>query len=309
MAEDWRRELESLLGGRAQRDAPLRRYTTWQVGGPTEVMCLIDTEAEAGAVLRLMAEAKRPWLVVGKGSNLLVSDDGVTGAVLVFQGDLARIEAVGEMDVTAGAGAALSQVLRFAAARHLSGLEFAAGIPGSLGGAVMMNAGAFGRQMKDVIDAVRIMDQTGAARDLPRQGLSFEYRRLALPDRTLVLAGRLALRPGNRRDIEAEVNRRLLDRRRTQPLSQPSAGSVFRNPPGDHAGRLIESCGLKGLKIGGAQVSEKHANFILNLGNATAADILALMRRVVREVRDKTDVTLRPEIRLVGRGLNGAGLD
>ncbi len=307
MAEDWRRELESLLGDRAQRDASLKRYTTWQVGGPADVMCLIETEAEAAAVLRVMAE--RPWLVVGKGSNLLVSDDGVAGAVLVFQGDLARIEAAGEMDVTAGAGAALSQVLRFAAARHLTGLEFAAGIPGSLGGAVMMNAGAFGRQMKDVIDGVRIMGPTGAARDLTGRELSFEYRRLDLPERTLVLAGRLALEPGNRRDIEAEVNRRLLDRRRTQPLSQPSAGSVFRNPPGDHAGRLIESCGLKGLKIGGAQVSDKHANFILNLGNATAADILALMRRVVRLVRDKTDVTLHPEVRLVGRGLNGAGLD
>lgn len=309
MTEDWRRQLESLLGDRALRDAPLRRYTTWQVGGPAEAMCLIETEAEAAAVLQMLSGARKPWLVIGRGSNLLVSDDGVEGAVLLLQGDLSRIEAAGDTGLAAGAGAALSQVLRFAAARHLTGLEFAAGIPGSLGGAVMMNAGAFGRQMKDVVDRVRIMDPTGAARDLARESLSFDYRRLELPAGTLVLAGGLALRLGNRREIEAEVNRRLLNRRRTQPLSQPSAGSVFRNPPDDHAGRLIESCGLKGLKIGGAQVSDKHANFILNLGNATAADILALMRRVVREVKDKTDVTLVPEVRLVGRGLDGAGLD
>ncbi|MBU1742905.1 MAG: UDP-N-acetylmuramate dehydrogenase [Proteobacteria bacterium] len=308
MTEDWHRKLESLLGDRALRDAPLRRYTTWQVGGPADVMCLIETEAEAARVVQVLVESEKPWLVIGKGSNLLVSDDGVEGAVLLFRGDLARIEAAGETQITAGAGAALSQVLRFAAARHLTCLEFAAGIPGSLGGAVMMNAGAFGRQMKDVVDRVRIMDRTGAVLDLPRDHLSFDYRRLDLPDKTLVLEGRLALRPGNRRDIESEVNRRLLDRRRSQPLSQPSAGSVFRNPPGDHAGRLIESCGLKGRKIGGAQVSEKHANFILNLGNATAADILALMRQVVREVKDKTDVTLFPEVRLVGRGMNGSAI-
>ncbi len=306
MTDAWLTDLEAILGDRARRGVPLRRFTTWRVGGPADVMCLIETEDEAARVLAALGRAGRPWLTIGQGSNLLVSDDGVEGAVLRLEGDFSRIEPAGETGIEAGAGATLSQVLRFAAARHLSGLEFTAGIPGSLGGAVIMNAGAYGRAMGDVIDRVRVMDDRGAAEDLAGDRLAFGYRRLDLPPRTLVLGGRLRLSPGKRSAIEAEIDRRLLARRQSQPLSRPSAGSVFKNPPGDYAARLIEACGLKGKQYGGAQVSEKHANFILNLGNATAADIVTLMRQVAEEVEARLGVTLSPEVRCVGRGLNGA---
>jgi UDP-N-acetylmuramate dehydrogenase len=306
MTDAWLTELEAILGDRARREVPLCRFTTWRVGGPADVMCVLETEDEAARVLAALGRAGRPWLIIGQGSNLLVSDDGVEGAVLRLEGDLARIEATGPTGIQAGAGATLSQVLRFAAAHHLAGLEFTAGIPGSLGGAVIMNAGAYGRAMQDVIDRVRVMDDQGEAADLAGDRLAFGYRRLDLPARTLVLGGRLGLSPGKRPAIEAEIDRRLLKRRQSQPLSRPSAGSVFKNPPGDYAARLIEACGLKGKQYGGAQVSEKHANFILNLGNATAADIVTLMRQVAEEVEARLGVTLSPEVRCVGRGLNGA---
>jgi UDP-N-acetylmuramate dehydrogenase len=306
MTETWLSEIEAVLGKRARRDVPLDRLTTWRVGGPAEVMCVLETEEEAARVLTVLSRAGRPWLALGKGSNLLVSDLGVEGAVLRLEGDLARIEAAGPNQIEAGAGAGLSQVLRFAATRHLTGLEFTAGIPGSLGGAAIMNAGAYGRTMADVLERVTVMDESGNVTELFGDRLSFSYRRLDLPARTLVLGGRLKLSPGQRPAIEAEIDRLLLKRRQSQPLSRPSAGSVFKNPPGDYAARLIEACGLKGKQHGGAQVSEQHANFILNLGNATAADILSLMRQVAREVEARLGVTLSPEVRCVGRDLNGA---
>ena len=249
--------------------------------------------------LALCRRREIPYTVIGRGSNLLVSDKGIRGAVF----DLSSMTGYrfDEERLTACAGTALSTLAHAAAERSLSGLEFAAGIPGSLGGAVFMNAGAYGGEMKDVVTNARVLDKEGSVRTLSGEELALSYRHSALEENGwILLTAELMLKPGEKEKIE-ETMRDLAERRREkQPLNFPSAGSTFKRPEGHFAGRLIEEAGLKGYSVGGAQVSEKHAGFVINKGGATAKDVITLCKDVQARVKETSGVDLELEVRLIG---------
>ena len=279
---------------------PMSRHTTFRVGGPARFFLIPETEEEvAGAI----AESKRrglPFTVVGRGSNLLVSDAGYDGAVILIGDALAKTQVCGTT-VRAQAGITLAALAAYACRLSLTGLEFAAGIPGSLGGALLMNAGAYGGEMKDVVRSVRLMDPDGTVHEEDVSWMEYGYRSSrAQSEGCIILGAELELKPGDPSVIR-EAMQDLAERRRSkQPLEYPSAGSFFKRPKGYFAGALIEQAGLKGFSAGGAQVSEKHAGFVINTGGATAADITALQREVVRRVQERFGVTLEPEVRRLG---------
>lgn len=281
------------------KEEPMDRHTTFRVGGPARRFVRPGSEEACGALLELAEVQAWPVLVVGNGSNLLVSDEGLDRLV-IHTGGLDSLERTGERTIRAGAGVSLARLASFAQKEGLGGLEFAHGIPGSLGGAVFMNAGAYGGEMKQVLSSVAAWFPGGGVKEIPACGLELGYRRSIFSSREgAVLAAEIALEPreaGEIRDRMEELGRR---RREKQPLELPSAGSVFKRPQGHFAGALIEQCGLKGTRVGGAQVSEKHAGFIVNTGGATSADVLGLIREVQRVVKEKTGVELEPEVRIV----------
>ncbi|HEY4485543.1 MAG TPA: UDP-N-acetylmuramate dehydrogenase [Nitrospiria bacterium] len=278
---------------------PLRNHTTIKIGGPADVLVI---PKDLGALTRLIGQARNqnvPVFVLG-GSNLLVLDGGIRGIVV----KLARLQSItdlGDREIEVEGGVLLSRLARHAAERKLSGLEFALGIPGTVGGAVVMNAGTREGEMSDLLQQVDVLTWSGERLSLDRKNLSFGYRRSRLPA-GVVLGARLRLLPAG----PAEIHRRMqgfIDRRKqTQPLTWPNAGSVFKNPNGQFAAKLIEAVGLKGHRIGDAQVSDLHANFIINRGRATARDTLKLIRLIGKRVEDRTDITLELEWRIVGRG-------
>ena len=278
-------------------DEPMSKHTTFRLGGPADVVFLPEGPEQVTEALALAKAANVPALVIG--SNLLVLDGGIRGLVIILGEGMAAIARTDNV-ITAWAGASLKRVSAFAQASGLSGLEFASGIPGTLGGGCAMNAGAYGGQLSDVlVDAEVYLD--GAVRTLTRDEMQMGYR-TTLPLRAggIVLSARFALKPDDP-DAIAERMRDLNARRRDkQPLNYPSAGSTFKRPEGHFAGALIEQCGLKGCSVGGAQVSEKHAGFIVKTGEATAADVLALIRRVQDAVEAQTGVRLEPEVRIIG---------
>ena len=280
-------------------DEPMSKRTTFRLGGPADVVFLPEGPEQVTEALALAKAANVPALVIGNGSNLLVLDGGIRGLVIILGEGMAAIARTDNV-ITAWAGASLKRVSAFAQASGLSGLEFASGIPGTLGGGCAMNAGAYGGQLSDVlVDAEVYLD--GAVRTLTRDEMQMGYR-TTLPLRAggIVLSARFALKPDDP-DAIAERMRDLNARRRDkQPLNYPSAGSTFKRPEGHFAGALIEQCGLKGCSVGGAQVSEKHAGFIVKTGEATAADVLALIRRVQDAVEAQTGVRLEPEVRIIG---------
>jgi UDP-N-acetylmuramate dehydrogenase len=297
------RERIRKIGGEAvSYDMPMSRYTTFGVGGNAEVVF----RAKSIQGLREMVDHLKgegiPYLVVGRGSNLLVCDDGLKGVVIVLNGGLASIEphTTGEPYVKAGAGVALNTLVNVCTQRGLTGLEFLAGIPGTLGGGVAMNVGAWGREIKGVISEITILTGEGAVERKGKGDLKFEYRGLDLPKGSIILDGNLSLSPDRPASVKKRVVSYLDDRKKRQPTDMRSAGSVFRNPEGDYAGRLIEAAGLKGRRVGGAMISPKHANFIVNTGGASAADIMALMDLAVETVSEMFKVELVPEIRIVG---------
>ena len=278
---------------------PMSRHTTFRVGGPADVMFLPESPEQVTTAIEYARAEGVPLLVIGNGSNLLVKDGGIRGLVIALGEGMAAIARV-ENTLTAWAGASLARVSAYAQASGLSGLEFASGIPGSLGGGCAMNAGAYGGQLSDVlIDAEVYLN--GAVRTLTRDEMQMGYRStLPLREGGVVLSARFALAPDDPEAI-AERMRELNARRRDkQPLNFPSAGSTFKRPEGHFAGALIEEAGLKGRSVNGAQVSEKHAGFIVKAGDATAADILALICIVQDEVMAKFGVQLEPEVRIVG---------
>jgi UDP-N-acetylmuramate dehydrogenase len=258
---------------------------------------------ELQAVLRVCEEQARPVFFLGGGTNLLVSDRGVRGVVVrlgkAFDFVEWRLDAAGA-EVRAGAAVPFKRLVYRAVAAGLAGLEFGEGIPGTLGGGLLMNAGAFGGEIGRVVEAIEAVAAGGEALVLPRARLGFSYRRLALPAGAVVTAVRLRLARGDPADLRAAVADAKARRDRHQPKGRPNAGSVFKNPAGAHAGRLIEAAGLKGARLGGAMISERHANFIVNLGGARAADVKGLMDLAQRAVRARARVELEPEIRLVG---------
>ncbi len=290
------------LGERARRDEPLAPYTAMRVGGPADLLVVCRTTEEVVEAVGRARTAGVPWRVLGGGCNVLVSDAGVRGLVVIHRADRTRIEADGA--VWAEAGAPMAALARETAARGLAGLEWAAGLPGTVGGAVVGNAGAFGGDIASVLRSVTLLEPDGEVTERPAGWMEFSYResrikRTPHPERPVVLAATFALAPGDPAALAARIEE-ILAWRRTRHPSGATMGSTFKNPPGNHAGRLIEAAGLKGYRIGGAMVSELHANFLINTGSATAADVRALIRHIQAEVEQQFGVRLEPEVEFVG---------
>jgi len=299
MDERQKKELMRILDKAAHFDCPMGPYTTFRAGGKVEALCEVRDLPHLKALLSLARREGLPYLVVGKGSNLLVKDTGLKGMALLLKDALEDVEEKEGM-VCAGAGLALAELVRFCTRKGLSGLEFLAGIPGSVGGAVVMNAGAWGKSTGGVVTAVEIITAGGEGKTLDRSRLQFAYRKSALPIGSVVVRAHFRVTEDRPEAIGERIRDYLERRKGSQPLDYPSAGSVFKNPPHDHAGRLIDTVGLKGKRIGGAMISDKHANVIVNVGGASVQDILALMETARQRVREQTGVDLEPEIRVVG---------
>jgi len=277
----------------------MARHTSLRVGGPADALARPASADELSALARLCAEHDQPLLALGRGFNAIALDAGVR-AVVVQLGELRALARDGDR-VRAEAGVTHSTMTRFCADEGLAGLEFAVGIPGTVGGWLAMNAGVPQREMKDVCERVEWLDgRTGERHDVSAAELGWHYRRLELPARALVLAGRFALEPDQPAAIRERMREYMERRRATQPVNEPSCGSVFKNPPGDKAGRLIEAAGLKGAEAGGARISTLHANFIVNRGDASAADVLELIERARDEVQRRFGVALEREVHLLG---------
>ncbi len=280
-------------------DELLARHTTWRIGGPARWFCLIRNEAGLSRVLAEAASDQFPLALLGMGSNVLAADEGFPGYVVRLSGDFLKVEVRGEV-LEAGGGAALGGVCAAAARAGLSGLEAISGIPSSIGGAVRINAGAYGGEIFDVLESVRLVSRTGAARTAPASEIPHGYRWTRLCETgEIVASARMRLAPAAREAI-AEKTRQVAGKRRGALPSEPNAGSVFKNPPDDHAGRLLEACGLKGARCGDAEVSQRHANVIVNRGDAKAGDVLSLMERMRDAVRARFGITLFPEVEMLG---------
>lgn len=287
------------LGCQTVEAACLSEYTTFKIGGPVPLL-LTAPSAALPAVFTACRDEGQPVLLLGNGSNLLVDDDGLN-AVAVRLDPREQPTLRGETKIVCPAGTPLKALCRLARDRGLSGLEFAFGIPGSVGGGVFMNAGAYGGELRDVVTAVTVLTADGAVEEWPAERMAFGYRHSALMDEGGVVLGvAVSLRPDDPAAITGRMQELLRRRREKQPLEYPSAGSFFKRPPGHYAGALIEQCGLKGFRVGDAQVSEKHAGFVVNRGQATCREVRALAREVRRRVREQTGVTLEPEVRLLG---------
>jgi UDP-N-acetylmuramate dehydrogenase len=295
--------LEARLAGRVRRSVPSGEFTTYRVGGPFAVVVLVGDDAALAAVAEVMASVDVPVLVVGRGSNLLVADAGFDGIAVVLGDEFERVVVdAAAATVLAGGSASLPVLARRSAAAGIAGLEFYVGIPGSVGGAVRMNAGGHGRETRDVLIDVDLLDLHDGARSTRDAGaFDFGYRHSNLADHVVVCAARFRGIPDSPEALRPRIDAIVKWRREHQP-GGANAGSVFSNPPADSAGRLIEAAGLKGLRIGGASVSEKHANFILAEPGATATDVTALVEEVRRRVADASGIVLQTEVRLVGFG-------
>jgi len=279
-----------------RENEPMKLHTTFRVGGPADVLVTPDTET-LPEVIALCKKHHLPYYVIGNGSNLLVGDKGIRGVVIAMTNRTGEITCDGEI-ITAGAGATLGQIAVLAAGNGLTGFEFAAGIPGTLGGALMMNAGAYGGEMKDVVEAVSFMDSMGEQHVVSGEEMEFTYRKSALADTDCIITGAtIKLNYGDRNNILAKMNELAAKRREKQPLEFPSAGSTFKRPVGYYAGALIEEAQLKGVSVGGAQVSEKHAGFIINKNKATTKDIVELITLVRNTVYEKNGVYLETEVK------------
>lgn len=282
------------------RDEPMSRHTSFQIGGPADVMLLPRTIRDLERAVSAVRGEGLPLTVIGNGSNILVRDGGLRGIVLKVAENFSSVRIKGR-HASAQSGALLARVSRSAGLQGLGGLEFAVGIPGTIGGGVMMNAGAYGGEMKDVVTSVSVVDETGALRILPATELKFHYRTSILQTQPWIVAGiEMDLGADDPERVLARMSYNQYLRESKQPLSFPSAGSVFKRPPGRFVGPMVEELGLKGHGIGGAQVSEKHAGFIINRGGAKAADVLDLIQHVRDRVQERFGVWLETEIRIIG---------
>ena len=279
----------------------LKKYTTFKVGGPCKALVIIKTEDLLIKVISLLKESKEDFFVIGNGSNLLISDEGFDGYVLKLEGDFLDIKSKGE-EIVAGAGAILSKVCIYAKEKGLSGLEFAYGIPGTVGGAIVMNAGAYDGEMSFVVSSVKMLDEKGIIKTFTNPEMEFSYRNSILKRKEFVVLNvTYKLTKKDENEILGKMNDFLERRRSKQPLNFPSAGSTFKRPKDNFAGKLIMEAGLKGKRIGGACVSEKHAGFIVNDEGASAKDISDLMKVVIKEVKEKFDIELEPEVIKLGK--------
>ena len=296
-----RKITEHLPQLRYAADEPMSRHTSFRIGGPAKRMAFPETAEQVTELIALARQCGTEPLVLGNGTNLLAADKGLDRLVINMSEGMTGIGDGADGDIIAQCGATLARVAEFARRRGLAGFEFAHGIPGTLGGAVCMNAGAYGGEMKSVVSHVALIDSDGAMRTLTNEEMAFSYRHSVLTDHPdwTVLYAVIHLEPGDSEEIGARMKELMAKRKASQPLEFPSAGSTFKRPTGHFAGALIEQCGLKGARIGGAEVSVKHAGFVINRGGATCADVLALIAHIQKTVYDATGVTLEPEVKIV----------
>ena len=301
MNQEFYKKLESILTEEQVKiEEPMKNHTTFRVGGPAAYFVMPRTAEEVAKVTELCAQENVPYYIVGNGSNLLVSDKGYDGVIIQIYKQMSQVEVKGR-EIYAQAGALLSMVAKRALDTELAGFEFAAGIPGTLGGACVMNAGAYGGEMKDVLKSVTVLDKDGNVKKLAKDELELGYRTSVIAKKGyIVLDAVIELKEGKAEEIKALMDD-LKERRITkQPLEYPSAGSTFKRPEGYFAGKLIQDADLRGFQVGGAQVSEKHCGFVINKDGATASDVMELMRQVSDKVYDKFRVRLEPEVKRLG---------
>lgn len=292
---------EIVGNSRVKTGEEMKKHTTFRVGGPAAYYVSPGDCKELAGVIRLCRGSSVPYYILGNGSNLLVGDKGYDGVMISMTEGFKEIECDGRL-IKAGAGASLSRIARTALEASLTGFEFAAGIPGTLGGAVVMNAGAYGSEMKDVLRSVLVMTHEGEERRLLNSQLDLGYRCSCIPgNHYIVLEAEIELEEGDMSAVKARMDQLAEQRKSKQPLEYPSAGSTFKRPEGSYAGKLIEEAGLRGLRCGGAQVSEKHCGFVINRDHATAADILKLCGQIKEKVRAASGVELSMEVKKLGR--------
>lgn len=291
-----------IAGEQVRFHCPLAPYTTFRVGGSVEALWDVPRPEPLLKVLPFLCGEGIPYFVLGRGSNLLISDGDIEGVAVRLVGSLALIEEdpVEDTVINAGAGAPIAELLDCCRKSGYGGLEFLSGIPGSVGGAAVMNAGAFGKDTASVIHGIEMITSAGQLLAVSRDELAYGYRRFGLKHGAVVTRVSICIERETPRDVANRIAGYLKRRTKTQPLEYPSAGSIFKNPPGDYAGRLIEMAGLKGMRRGGAMISDKHANWIVNTGDASSGDILELIRLTQKTVREKTGVALELEVRLIG---------
>ncbi|WCK53083.1 UDP-N-acetylmuramate dehydrogenase [Aneurinibacillus sp. Ricciae_BoGa-3] len=296
------RELEEANIGTVLVNEPLSSHTTWKIGGPADIFIEPTDKSALSRSMKIVHKHQVPWRVLGRGSNLLVRDGGIRGVVFKLSDGFSHLS-IKDGEVRAGAGYSLIKLAVMAGKEGLTGLEFAGGIPGTVGGAVYMNAGAHGSDVSRILKNAEVLLDNGDFVRMTPEDFAFAYRTSILQSSGgIVTEAVFQLAHGDRKEIAHFMAEHKDRRRKSQPLNMPCAGSVFRNPPGNHAGRLIERAGLKGFRLGGAQVSEIHANFIVNCGNATAQDVLNLMEHVMNTVEKQYRVRLVPEVLVVGEG-------
>ena len=307
MNEADRNWLLKHFGPEVLLDEPMWDHTTFGIGGPADALITLRTEQEIRDLVVWAHDRTHPIMILGAGSNLVVRDGGVRGIVVKLTDEFEGIDYVRSPNgssamITAGAAVLVRRLGKYALDQGLAGLNFTLGIPGTVGGALRMNAGAWGKCMADCTSSIRILDRAGNIMSMSRDQLRFFYRRLNIEKQTIILGGQFELKQADRETLQGEAIRMQRERRSSQPLSLPSAGSVFRNPPGQKAaGELIDQAGLKGLRVGEAEVSTKHANFIVNKGHAKASDVLELIRQVQETVLERFGVSLEPEVTIVGQ--------
>lgn len=288
-------------GAEVEFNAPMKKYTSFKCGGNAKLLIIPNSAESLSAVIGYCQKCGVKPLILGNGSNILVTDSGINGVVIKIGSSISKIELLDETAIYCEAGASLQSLCRYALNNSLSGLEFAYGIPGTLGGAVYMNAGAYGGEMKDVLYSCTHIDDSGNFCELSKEDLNLGYRKSAYTDNGYtVVSAVLKLRKADKAEIKAAMDANMKKRKDKQPLEYPSAGSTFKRPEGYFAGALIENSGLKGYTVGGAQVSEKHAGFVINKNKATASDVLELIKNVQNIVYEKHGVMLETEVKIVG---------
>ncbi len=293
-------DLKQIKDLKVKQNIMLKEYTSFKVGGPADIFVTPTTEQALMNLTRVINESDQSYFVLGKGSNIIVGDKGYKG-IIIYTGQLDKIS-VHKNTITAQSGATLKDIAEIAQDYSLTGMEFASGIPGSLGGAVFMNAGAYGGEMNDIIQKVSAVDQKGQKKVMPKKELNLSYRSSIFQEnKYIIMDALLELKKGNKNDIREKMDKLERKRKKKQPLEYPSAGSSFKRPENHYTGPLIEKANMKGYQIGGAQVSEKHAGFIINKDNATAQDIVKLIQKIQKEVYEISGVKLKPEPKFLGK--------
>ena len=293
-------KLKQIQSLKVEQNVMLKKYTTFKVGGPANIFVTPRTKQALMNLTQIINEIDQSYFVLGKGSNIIVGDKGYNG-IIIYTGQLDKIK-VDNNTIVAQSGATLKDIAEIAQDYSLTGMEFASGIPGSLGGAVFMNAGAYGGEMNDIVQKVSAVDQKGQKKVMPKKELNLSYRSSIFQENEyIILDAFLKLTKGNKDDIRAKMDKLERKRKNKQPLEYPSAGSSFKRPKDHYTGPLIEKANMKGYQIGGAQVSEKHAGFIVNKGNATAQDIVKLIQKIQKEVYAISGVKLKPEPKFLGK--------